>query len=135
MTARHTSSRVRDAATSVVEVGLDVPNATLMTIESGHRFGLAQLHQLQRQRAHHVGQAACLGKRYTLRSGKDDMHWNNLPDEGKDRHMWLQGQLNAKFTTLLLWNGAGRECPKIALLRYRRLRSASAVDFSTRSLR
>ncbi len=67
-------------ATTVIEVGIDVPNATVMVVEHAERFGLSQLHQLRGR----VGRGSNHSRCILLAGG-------NLSDEARQRLKVMEG--------------------------------------------
>jgi len=82
-------------STVVVEVGVDVPNATIMVIEAADRFGLAQLHQLRGRIGRSDAKSYCLlfaeTENETARSRLDIMTRSNDGFEIADQDLRLRG--------------------------------------------
>ena len=82
-------------ATSVIEVGVNVPNATIMLIDGAERFGLAQLHQLRGRVGRGILQAYCI---LLAKSGSEEtrqrMKWMETIHDGfklSEKDLLLRG--------------------------------------------
>jgi ATP-dependent DNA helicase RecG len=82
-------------ATSVIEVGVDVPNATVMLVENAERFGISQLHQLRGRVGRGAHRSACLlvGSPRSARLRALAQHCDGFRLAEIDLHLRKEGEL------------------------------------------
>lgn len=82
-------------STTVVEVGVDVPNATVMLIENAERFGISQLHQLRGRVGRGEHRSACLlmGPSGTARLRALQQHADGFELAAIDLRLRSEGEL------------------------------------------
>jgi ATP-dependent DNA helicase RecG len=116
-------------ATTVIEVGVDVPNASLMVIEHAERFGLAQLHQLRGRVGRGALQSVCVLLYQTPLSLIARQRLRALY-ETQDGFVIAQRDLELRGPGELL----GARQSGMALLRFADLANDSALVHSAREL-
>ncbi len=104
-------------STTVIEVGVNVPNASFMVIEDAHRFGLAQLHQLRGRVGRGGGKAYC----FLMASGGEKLRILTKSNDGfeiarKDLELRGPGEVLGTRQSGLLDAGVASGMSDISLL-------------------
>ena len=105
-------------STTVIEVGVNVPNASVMVIENAERFGLAQLHQLRGR----VGRGAAMSYCFLMAEPNERLRLLTRTNDGfeiaqKDMELRGPGELLGQRQSGVMSLGAGAALSDTALLK------------------